>query len=497
MKRIAESPDSHRINYINTEYQEAQNQHQQATHQLMATIFSRPRPVIPEWAITISTTDILNMIVNDNLSEPEKAKQCKKVISYLIFEKKINPEDNSLYLDQEEWKKWSADLKEDFFEWIKKSQKPLNITLDEIYFDIDESIAFANAVKASSSLNGLIFSDDKLEFELVSGLAEALRTKNSLKILVFKEATQFAPGSIQVLAEALQHNTSLEELKLYTSNIESDDVMALAEALSINTSLKTLIITCGKCGDRGAEALAKALVCNTSLVTLEIGDSGIKSAGASALAKALKLNTTLGSLCLWSNKIGSDATKDLADALLINKSLRKIHLVYCDIGDAGAEALANTLPNNTSLDEVLISWNGISPNIREKIIDSLKLNTSIKKFILYDQLRYSEDPDSDDENYLNYDSEFQNDIDSIKALNYRNTLWPLAIPAGDGLANMINQNNPELTTTFPAEVGNLITEFMFTMNTKKNYLNKEFHPIENNLLELAYGAKWEGKSNKS
>ena len=62
---------------------------------------------------------------------------------------------------------------------------------------------------------------------------------------------------------------------------------------------------------------------------------------------------------------------------------------------------------------------------------------------------------------------------------------------------MINHNNPELTTTFPAEVGNLITEFMFTMDTKKNYLNKEFYPIENNLFELAYGAKWEGKSNKS
>ena len=123
------------------------------------------------------------MIAYEKLSESEKARQCNKAINYFIFDQKINPEDNSFYLHQEEWEKWSADLKEDFFEWIKESRKPLNITLYKMYFDIDKSIAFANAVKASSSLNGLIFSDDNLELELVSGLAEALKTKNSLKIL--------------------------------------------------------------------------------------------------------------------------------------------------------------------------------------------------------------------------------------------------------------------------------------------------------------------------
>lgn len=103
------------------------------------------------------------------------------------------------------------------------------------------------------------------------------------------------------LGDCLPRFKLLSELDLSFNLLEDHGAEVLADAIQVNTSLKDLNLGCNKIGDKGAVALAEALKVNTSLKKLCLGGNRISNDGAVALADALKVNMVLTELDLWEN----------------------------------------------------------------------------------------------------------------------------------------------------------------------------------------------------
>ncbi|CAF1241014.1 unnamed protein product [Rotaria sordida] len=136
--------------------------------------------------------------------------------------------------------------------------------------------------------------------------------------------------TIRQLANALNNNTTLTMLNLYSNQINEEGAQNLAQALQNNT-----VKQCNQIGVKGAQYMAQVIQNNTTLTTLnlafnKIQDEGsltklnlglndMTAQGAQHLFQALKNNTTLTTLDLTGNNILTEGAQYLAQALQNNK----------------------------------------------------------------------------------------------------------------------------------------------------------------------------------
>ena len=120
----------------------------------------------------------------------------------------------------------------------------------------------------------------------------------------------------KALAQALQTNTTLQELEHGNNQVGDDGAKALAQVLQTNKTLQRLSLSSNQISDDGARALAQALQTNTTLQLLDLNDNQISDDGAKALAQALQTNTTLHGIGLENNKIGFVGINSIVAALL-------------------------------------------------------------------------------------------------------------------------------------------------------------------------------------
>ncbi|CAF3953112.1 unnamed protein product [Adineta steineri] len=142
----------------------------------------------------------------------------------------------------------------------------------------------------------------------------------------------------KLLMELLKNNKTVTSLDLSLNWIGNEGVQSVADALNNNTTLteiklgcvlnnnKTLntlkLCGCGF-GPEGVKHIADALRNNTTLTTLDLGLCKLENEGVQYLSDALQNNTTLTSLYLKENEIKAEGIKILADALRHNKGLKK------------------------------------------------------------------------------------------------------------------------------------------------------------------------------
>lgn len=205
---------------------------------------------------------------------------------------------------------------------------------------------------------------------------------------------------VDVLAEAIAQNTSLEELDLGACYLQDDQMEPIVNAMVGHPSLKILILTLNSCKRKTSEAMAtvlqhsrcrlesidlghqtpyhyqapnpsristtsiatatttsmaatnldmhsiaKALVTNRSLVQLKLRRNKLQSQDVIPLFAALETNTTLKRLDLSGNEIRDDCIPTfLAVSLRKAKGLVKLYLKDNEVSStASAEALLKTL----------------------------------------------------------------------------------------------------------------------------------------------------------
>ena len=145
-----------------------------------------------------------------------------------------------------------------------------------------------------------------------------------------------------VLADALKHNTTLEELDFHNNRVSDTGVHSLAEVLSSNTSIvKALGLGSNGITDKGAEHLAEMLKTNRTITWLALAGNQIGDRGVQLLANTLAhQNTSLLVLSLHVNKSISDVSVTaITNMLQHNKSLKKLWMQDCNISDEGKTKL--------------------------------------------------------------------------------------------------------------------------------------------------------------
>jgi Ran GTPase-activating protein (RanGAP) involved in mRNA processing and transport len=182
------------------------------------------------------------------------------------------------------------------------------------------------------------------------GVAEAVRNNAALLILDIAGGW-FGDDDAEALGHALAGNTSLTSLDLSDCSFGARGLKGIAEALKSSNTIKHIVLLGTiNFGDAGADIMADLLSSTSSLEHFWMTSCGIYAPGLTSIAKALKTNTSLKTLFMCNNDgIGDAGAVALADALATTTSLRCLWLDHCDIGEQGALALGRALGANLAL----------------------------------------------------------------------------------------------------------------------------------------------------
>jgi len=213
----------------------------------------------------------------------------------------------------------------------------------------------AAALQANVSLTSVNLQSNRIGAFGANFLAEALLANTTLRSV---DLSQNQMGSACAVA-AIQAN-SVSAIDIHDNDIGDEGAGHLADALGGgNVTLKRLNLCNTGVGDRGAELLARALQVNTTITSLALGGNDIGNVGSSAIAVALKNSTSMASLDLQYNYMGIAGAEAFAVALETNRSLTCLGLSNQSVGDPGACSLAASLLKNTTLASLDLRSNSI------------------------------------------------------------------------------------------------------------------------------------------
>lgn len=187
--------------------------------------------------------------------------------------------------------------------------------------------------------------------EIMASIADGLALNSTVVKISLGHCLVFSRGS-RVLFEALERNTTLQELKLHCTD---DGAEALGHALASNTSLRRLCVDGRAVRDLGSRSIGLALLTNTTLQQLEMRSNTWGEAGGDALGHALACNTSLKSLKLEHCVFGPSVVRDLFGGLGNNSSLTDLRIfesinnLFEVRQDDGGRHMGDALASNGSL----------------------------------------------------------------------------------------------------------------------------------------------------
>ena len=241
--------------------------------------------------------------------------------------------------------------------------------------------ALAQALHHNSTLQQLHLSNNGISDAGATALAQALHHKSALQELHLSNNSISNAGAT-VLAQALEHNSTLGVLDLSNNSISDTGVTALAQAIHHNSTLRMLHLSNNNISDAGATALAQAIHHYSALRMLDVSNNSVSDAGATAIAQVLHHNSTLWKLDLSNNSITYVGMTAVAQALHYNFTLWVLQLSNNSVSDAGATAVAQALHHNSTLQELDLSNNSITDAGVTAVAQALHHNSTLQELDL-------------------------------------------------------------------------------------------------------------------
>lgn len=228
-----------------------------------------------------------------------------------------------------------------------------------------------------------------VELSCMSTTAEALMRAilgaKSIRKL-FLQLVKLAPTCMDLLAQGLATNRTLEELTLLDVDPDlsaSNWAGALLRSLRGNSILWKLHI--GGSDDIPRDVsleIAAELETNTGIRHFALNECGLCLEGIQAFAKALKGNSTLTYLGVTGNQGGLEAAHAFAAAVASNSTLTALNFAMNDTGDAGALAILKSLERHSSITDLDLRHNGISAHGFPALVAVLVSNHSLQTLSL-------------------------------------------------------------------------------------------------------------------
>ena len=220
--------------------------------------------------------------------------------------------------------------------------KVLNLNKISIKNTMSEDIpkCLGEVIKSNVFLEELYLSDCNFRSSSVK-ILEAMKGISRLRKLNLN--SNYMTGIVaEVLAEAIVHNASLEELLLSNNNFNISAVVIL-QAVARLTNLKKLNLNNNAMSGVVAEQLVDIIRCNTSLQELFLSNNDLNSS-TNLILQALKGYSKLKSLDLRCNNISDDVVEDLVKFIQHNNTL-----VHLNLDSNNLQMYAHILKGNSKL----------------------------------------------------------------------------------------------------------------------------------------------------
>ncbi|KZT25850.1 RNI-like protein [Neolentinus lepideus HHB14362 ss-1] len=136
-------------------------------------------------------------------------------------------------------------------------------------------------------------------------------------------------GGVNYIAQVLKRNRTLKVLNLSENKLDVQCLTVIAEALKYNSCLETLDLNKNPCcgpGLEGIQSLRTAFTLNIALKRLFLSSTGMTSAGAIALAEFLPESQSLLHLDLTVNNLNLAGVMALSSGLKANHTMRCLDL---------------------------------------------------------------------------------------------------------------------------------------------------------------------------
>jgi hypothetical protein len=258
-----------------------------------------------------------------------------------------------------------------------------------------------DTLKRSSTLTSLAAIGIQINQEHATQLAAALTAPGT--VLQYLQLCRVLPASVAPLCRALASSTTLRELRLtFQHDLSVDEIEMLATALNGNTSIQVFKLYSVDFCSRGMELLAETVRNNTCLRDSRITSCNLTNVSSllavmqasnriqrldlsmnhicDAASLAVLLNTpSLVSLSMSQNNVGggsscySDHT-DVYTSLRSNTTLRRLCLDMNPLGTTFAENLVAALQHNTTLIRLGLLTRKLSAKVMNKIGHVVQLN---------------------------------------------------------------------------------------------------------------------------
>ncbi|CAF1074991.1 unnamed protein product [Adineta steineri] len=264
---------------------------------------------------------------------------------------------------------------------MKNDYCPRKISLGAGIYDVGAKI-IANALQHNTTLEELDLHYNHIEVVGAKYLADALRKNITLRTFNFC-SNKIGSAGVYYIAEALRHNTTLSKLKLDSNDSGDEGAKSIADVLNTNKTLMAVSIATNNIGDEGMSWLCKALHKNITLKELDLHQNKITADGAKSLSQVLQNNNTLEKINLAGNNIGDDGARNLATALKTNTSVTILNLNSNKIDITGAQCLYDELQKKTILEELNLRFNQIDIAGAKYLADTLQENTTLKTLDLF------------------------------------------------------------------------------------------------------------------
>ena len=260
----------------------------------------------------------------------------------------------------------------EYYEQVKNGGH--EVELNELGLGDEEARQIAPALMDPTTL--VLFLDligNGIGDEGATAIANALEFNSTLEELLFDDNI-IGVGGATAIAEALKTNSTLQDLSLCNNKIKFGGATAIAEALKINSALQVQwnLVSNINIGVDTARAIAEAFrAAWKSCSNLKILSLGNRTRTEAAPAiEAVNDNLAPLELDLDHfdlNNIGDEGAMAIACALRFNSSLQELYLKHNNIGDEGATAIAEALTINSTLQKIDLVGNNHSPDLSEKI----------------------------------------------------------------------------------------------------------------------------------
>lgn len=181
-----------------------------------------------------------------------------------------------------------------------------------------------------------------------SSLLSALTQCTALAELSFSEIP-FTEPHVEMMAALLRKAERLKKLSLCFCFGEGVDLSRIAEALAHNTTLQELKF---EACEANMVTLFRALAANTTLRLLDLDKSTMSGSSATALANALRQNKGLRTLAMEHCSVDDGMARKFAGAIIQNDALETFELTENRVGALGIAAFCTALKKNHALKRV-------------------------------------------------------------------------------------------------------------------------------------------------